>query len=146
MSFKLSFVVTAFPKLTCHFKNANSNGIWSFGPFLWCLEVPWEVPRWCWWPFFWLLDMSSCGGCVLLYLYILISIVMKIAVSAQKWMHQENVRVVFGHLWCLWKDLKISKTGRADIFQWSSVSSCCTANEEWGGVVLHHMFLHNLSI
>ena len=25
-------------------------------------------------------------------------------------LHQENVRVVFGHLWDLWKDLKISKT------------------------------------
>ena len=31
-------------------------------------------------------------------------------------LHQENVRVVFGHLWDLWKDLKISKTWRADIF------------------------------
>jgi hypothetical protein len=30
--------------------------------------------------------------------------------------HQENTRVVFEHLWGLWKDLKISKTLRLRIF------------------------------
>jgi hypothetical protein len=30
--------------------------------------------------------------------------------------HQENIRVVFEHLWGLWKDLKISKTLRPHIF------------------------------
>jgi hypothetical protein len=31
--------------------------------------------------------------------------------------HQENMRVVFGHLWGLWKDLKTSKTRRLHIFR-----------------------------
>jgi hypothetical protein len=31
--------------------------------------------------------------------------------------HQENSRVVFGHLWGLWKDLKISKTQRPHVFR-----------------------------
>jgi len=31
-------------------------------------------------------------------------------------LHQENMRVVFGHLWGLWKDLKTSKTRRPHIF------------------------------
>ena len=31
--------------------------------------------------------------------------------------HQENMRVVFGHLWGLWKDLKTSKTRRPHIFR-----------------------------
>jgi len=31
--------------------------------------------------------------------------------------HQENMRVVFGHLWGLWKDLKTSKTWRPHIFR-----------------------------
>jgi hypothetical protein len=30
--------------------------------------------------------------------------------------HQENTRVVFGHLWALWKDLKNSKLLRPHIF------------------------------
>jgi hypothetical protein len=31
--------------------------------------------------------------------------------------HQENMRVVFEHLWGLWKDLKTSKTQRPHIFR-----------------------------
>ena len=41
--------------------------------------------------FFWLLDMSSRDGCVLVYLYILISIVTKIAVSARKWVRAVEI-------------------------------------------------------
>jgi len=31
--------------------------------------------------------------------------------------HQENGRPVFGHLWCLWGDVKTPKTKRHDVFE-----------------------------
>ena len=69
-------------------------------------STAWEVPRLWWWPFFWLLDMSSWGGCVLVYLYILISIVTKIVVSAWQWVRAVEIgsqskaamRIVCGQL------------------------------------------------
>ena len=37
-------------------------------------------------------------------------------VSFQSQIHQENIRVIFGGLWGLWKDLKTSKTLRLHVF------------------------------
>ena len=43
--------------------------------------------------------------------------------ASQTLPHQENMRVVFGHLWGLWKDLKISKALRPHIFRETGTNS-----------------------